>query len=299
MSKFFQSVWHLFGLSNVYTSAYNPLANVQAERYNRTFRNMLMCFVEEHQDSRDKYATVWTNGYNCHVHWTSGTPPFDLIPSRPPTPFSLYRSLRDRPDPDSRDWHEFLSALDETIAGAYTRLKKTQARYKKKFDNRVPRTNINISPGDYVFIGPTYGSKNKGKLQSPSDGSYWVQKRWDRTFTIDRKGATEVINSDQTKRPPRPQNAPAFAPEPGQLNKMNDGPEYSVQKIIKHRVQEPDDQFDFLLKWAEYEDPSWAKRDHVPVELISRYFKRRHRRSSSAQRPAITSGTTPDQLEVA
>ena len=127
-SRFFQSVCQLLGLSNVYTSAYHPQANGQAERYNRTLQNMLMCFVEEHQDSRDKYATALTYAYNCHVHRTTGTTPSDLILSRPPPAFSLHRSLRDRPEPDSWDRHEFLIALDETIAGAYNRLKKAQAR---------------------------------------------------------------------------------------------------------------------------------------------------------------------------
>ena len=141
----------------------------------------------------------------------------------------------------------------------------------------------------------TDGSKKKGKLQSPAEGPYRVQQRSDRTFTIDRKGATEVINSDRVTKAPRPHNAPAFVPEPGQLNKVTDGPEYTVQKILKHRVAAGDDQFEFLIKWADYEDPSRTKRDLVPEELISRYFRRRQRRSARATRPAITRGTSPDR----
>ena len=128
VSKFFQSVCQLLGLRSVYTSAYHPQANGQAERYNRTLQNMLMRFFEEHQDSWDKYATALTYAHNCHVHRTTGTTPFDLILSRPPPAFSLHRSLRNRPEPDSRDRHEFFIALDETIAGAYNRLKKALAR---------------------------------------------------------------------------------------------------------------------------------------------------------------------------
>ena len=294
-SRFFQSVCQLLGLSNVYTSAYHPQANGQAERYNWTLQNMLMCFVKENQDSWDKYATVLTYAYNCHVHRTTGTTLFDLLLSRPPPTFSLHRSLRDRPEPDSRDRHEFLIALDEKIAGAYNCLKKAQARYKKNFDKRVRRTNVNIIPGDHVFIDPTDGSKKKGKLHSPAEGPYRVQQRSDRTFTIDRKGATEVINSDRVTKAPCPHNAPAFVPEPGQLNKVTEGPEYTVQKILKHRVAAGDDQLEFYIKWADYEGPSWTKRDHVPEELISRYFKRRHRRSARATRPAITRGIAPDR----
>ena len=176
---------------------------------------MLMCFVEEHQDSWDKYANALTYGYNCRVHRTTGTTPFDLILSRPPPSFSLHRSLQDLPEPDRRGRHEFLIALDETIAGAYNRLKKAQARYKKNFDKRVRRTNVNIGPGEYVFIDPTDGSKKKGKVQSPAEGTYRVKQRSERTFTIDRKGATEVINSDRVTKAPRPHRCERSRVHPG------------------------------------------------------------------------------------
>ena len=122
-----------------------------------------------------------------------------------------------------------------------------------------------------------------------------MQQKSDRTFTIDRMGATEAINSDRVTKAPRPHNAPALVPEPGQLNKVTDGPEYTVQKILKHRVAEEDDQFEFFIKWADCEDPSWTKRDCVIEELIGRYFRRRHRRSARAPRPAITRSTTSDR----
>ena len=110
---------------------------------------------------------------------------------------------------------------------------------------------------------------------------------------------TEVINSDRVRKAPRAHNAPAFAPELGQLNKVTDGPEYTVQKIIEHPIAAEDDHFEFLIKWDDYEDPSWTQRDHVLEGLISRYFRRRHRRPARATRPAITRGTTPDRTDVA
>ena len=175
-SRFFQSVCQLLGLRNVYTSAYHPQADGQAERYNRTLQNMPMCFVEEHQDYWHRDATALTYACNCHVRPTTGTTPFDLILRRPPPAFSLHRSLRDRPEPDIQDRHDLLIALDETIAGAHNRLKKAQARYKKNFDERVRRTNVNIGPGYYVIIDSTDGSKKKGRLQSPPRARTWCSR---------------------------------------------------------------------------------------------------------------------------
>ena len=295
-SRLFQSVYQLVGLSNAYSSTYHRQANGPAERYNRTLQNMLICFVEEHQDSWDKYATFLTYAYNCNVHRTTGTTPFDLILSLQPPPFSLNRSLRYCPEPDSRDRHEFLIALDETIAGAYPRLKKTLACFKKNFDKRVRSTNMNIGPGDYFFIDPTVGSKKRGKLQSQSRTRTWYRKGTIATFTINRKDATEVTNTDRVTRAPRSCNAPAFSPEPAQLNKVTDGPQNTVQKIFKHRMAADDDQFDFLIKWAEYEDPSCTKSNHVPEELISRYFRQLHRPPQG--RNAQTSHVTPPLTEL-
>ena len=124
-----------------------------------------------------------------------------------------------------------------------------------------------------------------------------LRHRSDRTFTIDRKGPTEVISSDQVTKAPRPHSSPAFAPKPGQFNKVTDGPEYTVRKILKHRVAAEYDQFDFPITWADHEEPSWTKRNQVPEELIGRYFRRRHRRSARGKRPPITRGTTPDPPE--
>ena len=108
---------------------------------------------------------------------------------------------------------------------------------------------MKIGQADDVFIDPHYpdGRKKKGKLESPAEGPYRIQQRSDRTFTIDHNGVTEVINWERVTKAPRPHNTPAFAPEPGQLNKVTDGPEYTVQKILKHRVAAEDDQFEFLM----------------------------------------------------
>ena len=153
----------LLGLSNASTSAYPPQTNGQVERYNRTILNMLRCYVEEHQTDWDRYASALTYAYNNDVHRSTGTTPFQLVLSRPPPPFSLHRSLRQRPDPNKATRHEFLVNLDAAIQRAYVRLKKSQQRYKRDFDARVRRTNVDLKASDYVFID---SSRGQGKRQS-------------------------------------------------------------------------------------------------------------------------------------
>jgi len=139
-SKFFQRICSILGVSNIFTSTYHPQTNGQVERYNRTVLAMLRNYVNEHQSDWDRYAYALTYAYNCHVHSSTGTTPFDLVLSRPPPPFSLDRAV-ETGDPQAKAdrRNAFARGLDDAMQSAYTRLKRTQARYKRNFDSRVRR----------------------------------------------------------------------------------------------------------------------------------------------------------------
>ena len=47
-----------YGVHHIFTSAYNPQANVQAERYNQTFCMGLRKLVESDQDNWDLYVPL-------------------------------------------------------------------------------------------------------------------------------------------------------------------------------------------------------------------------------------------------
>ena len=189
------------------------------------------------------------------MHRNTDTTPFELVLSRPPPPFflhrSLHRSLRQRPDPDKATRHEFLFNLDTAIQRAYVRLKKSQQRYKWDFDARVRRTNLDLKASDYVFIDSSGGQRKKLKLASPAGGTFRIIARDERTFTIDRGGQTERVSCDRVTRAPRPANAPIMVPAPGELDEVTEGPEYTVERILQHRVAAGEDQLEFQIKWAE------------------------------------------------
>ena len=88
-ANFFHSTCGVLGITNLYTSAYNPQTNGKVERYNRTIASMLRNYVGEHQDDWDVYVRPLTYAYNSHVHRTTRTMPFELVLSRPPPEFSL------------------------------------------------------------------------------------------------------------------------------------------------------------------------------------------------------------------
>ena len=107
-AKFFHSTCRVLGITNLYTSAYHPQTNGKVERYNRTRASMLRNYAGEHQSDWDVYVGPLRYAYNSHVHRTTHTTPFQLVPSRPPPEFSLRRADGDAPPSNvpssSRPW---------------------------------------------------------------------------------------------------------------------------------------------------------------------------------------------------
>ena len=62
------------------------------------------------------------------------------------------------------------------IHTAYSRLRKTQQRYKRDFYRRIKKIQRNIREGDYVYIDPTDGMSKAGKLEIQALGSFRVLK---------------------------------------------------------------------------------------------------------------------------
>jgi transposase InsO family protein len=53
ISKFFQTVYRLLGVKQLFTIAYHPSTNGQVEHFNQTVLKSVTHFVSEHQDDWD------------------------------------------------------------------------------------------------------------------------------------------------------------------------------------------------------------------------------------------------------
>ena len=149
-AKFFQTVCSLLGISNIFSSTYHPQTNGQVETYNRTILGMLRNYVDEHQNDWVRYATALAYSYNCHVHRSTNTTRFNLVLSRPAPKFSLYHSVKLRTPPTAERNNDYAKRLEDVIQTAYSRLRKTQRRYRGDFDQRMKKIRRNIRDGDYV-----------------------------------------------------------------------------------------------------------------------------------------------------
>ena len=158
---------------------------------------MLRNYLNEHQNNWDRYATPLTYSYNCQVHRSTNTTPSNLVLPRPLPEFSLHHSVKLRAQPTAEQKNDYARRLDDVIQTAYSRLMKTQQRYKRDFDQRIKKIKRSIREGDYVYIDPTDGMSKRGKLKSPGLGPFRVRKSDGQTVVVQRNEGVERINSDR------------------------------------------------------------------------------------------------------
>ena len=84
--------------------------------------------------------------------------------------------------------------MDNVIQTAYSRLMKTQQRYKRDFDRRIKKIKRNIREGDYVYIDPTDRISKTGKPEFPALGTFCMLKTDGRTVVIQRNGLVLAFN---------------------------------------------------------------------------------------------------------
>ena len=222
------------------------------------------------------YVRPLTYAYNSHVHRSTRTTLFELKLSRPLPEFSLRRTEGDAPLSDRLTHRaEFLKKLDATIQKAYGSLRGTQARYKRDFDKRVRRVNTRVKPENYVYLNPTDGAKTSYKLASPAVGPFDVLANDQRTIKIDRDGVTERVSADRCVYAPPPVDAPQTSTTAlGDLaDKVTAGTQYAMDRLLDHGIVETGSA-EFKVKWADYKEPTWNARTHIPEELVSRYARR-------------------------
>ena len=92
------------------------------------------------------------------------------------------------------------------------------------------------------------------RFPSPVVGPYRVLPNDRRTITIDRDGVTEPVSADRCVYAPPPANEQrASTTTPGDVSdKITEGTQHSVERLLKHRVME-DGTTQLPLKWVDYD----------------------------------------------
>ena len=214
---FFRTVCRILGIHKVFTTEYHPQTNGQAERYNRTLLAALRNFVSDSQRDWDEWLGPVTYAYNTQVHRSTGTTPFDLVLSRPPSqplvdPGLLeHRPVEyvgDRRIRVSQAKQAFLERLDHLVSKARRNLERTQARYKRNADARIRQRLGDLTPGDYVYREiPEHPQGVSPKLASPVEGPYKVLSTDGPTIVIEVRGHPVRVNANRLVRAPTPRRS--------------------------------------------------------------------------------------------
>ena len=185
-SKYFSTICNILGVRNLYTSAYHPETNGQAERFNPTILSALRRYICEDATDWDQFSDAVTYGYNCQVHRITGVAPFELVLSRPPGHLSLENTPSLSENLGTKQYrHRFQTRLRNLIEKSSKKIQKAQSRYKADFDRRIRPPTEDIESGHYVYLGrETAGDGVKQMLTSPVSGPFKVLKSNSNTIVI-------------------------------------------------------------------------------------------------------------------
>lgn len=83
-SDLFKQVCELLDVNKLQTTAYHPECDGLSERFNRTLKEMLRCFINDNHSNWDELLSSLCFAYNTSVHSTTNTTPFEVLFGRKP-----------------------------------------------------------------------------------------------------------------------------------------------------------------------------------------------------------------------
>ena len=182
------------GTSRIRTTPYNPSANGQCERMNKTILQMLRTLGEDQKSKWKDHLNSVVHGYNCTKNSSTGFSPFYLMFGRKPQlPIDL---ILGRVDEKTKSHKQYLDHWREVMKEAYRIAgKKSDDRKEADRERMGEKATLGVlEKGDRVLI------KNKetggpGKLRS-----FWEQ---DVYVVVEEKGDEGVVYSVRKEKDPK------------------------------------------------------------------------------------------------
>ncbi len=198
-SRFFLDVCRILNIHNSFTTTYHPQANGQVERFNRSIKDAIRAYLDDHPRDWDLYTSALTFAYNCQPHSSTAVAPFELVLSRPPPPLALRQqpSITQSPQESRQKWKHW---LERALHEGRERLKKTQERYKRNYDARLRKQRETIKANDTVYLRKERRdeSEHRHKLATLAEGPFKVKSATRQTVVIERTdGTLERVSRDR------------------------------------------------------------------------------------------------------
>ena len=136
-SELLAKVYELLDIFKLKTSPYHPECDGLTERFNRTLKTMLACFVNEHQNDWDEYLQYLAFAYNTSTHATTNYTPYEVVYGRKPKiPLDLIIENEEDTSDEIQELNEFgqeslvvklfVEDLQEKLREVYTNVEKNR-----------------------------------------------------------------------------------------------------------------------------------------------------------------------------
>ena len=217
MSAFWRQLWATLGTTLSFSSAYHPQTDGQSERANRTWKDMVRCYLDrQNKRNWDELLPSLQYAYNTSMHAGSRRSPFELVFGFTP----VVPATIGFPQPAN---NHYLTEMHNNRERAKEFLKAYQIKMKLQADKK--RRPVTYKVGDLVLVDASgqHLTDSRGHKRSALDARYHGPYRVveiinENAIRLDlddqHDSKTDVINVEYLKPAPGaapPESAPQFS----------------------------------------------------------------------------------------
>ena len=186
----------LITYKHLFTSAYHPQTNGQAEKFNKTLKHMLMKFIDANQADWDLYLQSVVFAYNTTPHAGSQFSPYFLLYGREPyTPIDRMLGLPNL-NQVSHDIATYITRQRDTLEVAHTlartSLASAAADRASRFNDAHTIAHYNV--GELVFLHVPRVAKGLSRsFASPWRGPYKILEKPSESVVV-LEGSKKPVN---------------------------------------------------------------------------------------------------------
>jgi len=168
MSETIAAICTIFGIEKLHTSAMHPQTNGKVERFNRTLVDMLIPYLNKHQDNWDDLLPFLMMAYNSAVHTeTKLCPHFVMLGRDPVLPVDIMfrtRMVSNLPA---------VTRMMENMQQAQEQIRSTFVEHRQDVDLQKIALGKTLSfhVGELVML---HNSNTRGKLDTDWEGPFEV-----------------------------------------------------------------------------------------------------------------------------
>lgn len=302
-NEILNALTNLLGIPHRFISEYNPRADGKVERAVRTVKMTVMKLLHGATIYWPYHLPFVQYSYNDKISSLTGSTPFALMYGRTPNSCKDYEvdAPTDMPM-NIQAWEQHRDDILSLIYPAISkRASKHQDKYRMKLDGKRRRLiHDQIKVGTQVMLkDPKYINNHSKAAHEPTYiGPYTIIKaNRHGTYTV-KDGLNNTINRnipiDQMKIIHA--NIDTKLIPSNVEDKHNNGDEYEVESIIKHRVNNKGE-LEYYVKWKHYPlaAATWENENQfIDTAIIDRYFREKSIQSlskRSTRTRVLTAGT--------